>query len=1147
VTDAGLRAGGDPLPPAGSANRYFLVKVAASAPQGVIQEFNGRIRFGAMSFNPLGNVSECNQSGANMKCPSNLKVCSVSTTMQCTVNTDCPAGETCVAAQNLDGAKVIHYIRNVCSVTTGTECKVNADCPANETCVSPVGDHTSGLVKAINDVRAGTWTPYAEAFYNAIGYFARTNDYTVSPGLSRNLRINATDFVLNKNPSQYPCQRNNILVISDGMSTADLNANVNTLVSQYNDGDGQYDTGIGACPKFAGSRNLDDIAWLAWNKNITDFSDAMTTEEKKDPRNHSKYIKTYVVYTGSADTDPGECSAETLMRQTGTNGCGTGTECYQRAENYDQLVAALKRVLQDLAAPASGTASSVLASSQGSGANLLQAIFFPMDKRFDREVAWTGEMQNLWYFLDPELEAETIREDSNENKEFELSSDRVIRFFFDNSVARTRVERAGTTVEIEDIKDIWKVGEKLWGTDPASRTIYTWAGGAPSLMSFSTGSASTLRPYLQAADDTEAGETIRYVRGEDLPNFCSVTTTKQCVSNNDCPSETCIIKNRMRAVKIGGIEKTWKLGDIVSSTPKQQTSIPLNSYHLSPPSGYADTTYEEFINDDAYKARGMVYVGANDGMLHAFRFGVLEQINDPDQPEKKAKLTGTDLGKEEWAYVPRNALPYLKYLRDPSYCHLNFVDAAPYIFDASIGGAAGGTKEKGSWRTILIGGMGLGGACRKDGVCSKTTTQSCNTDAQCPVNEQCLCVGNCVTTPRLDPDNASQGLGYSSYFAFDVTDPTNPVLLWEFSDPRLGFSTSGPAIVRIGGKDENGQWYAVFGSGPTGPIDLAHYQFLGNSDQRMRLFVLDLRTGSLVGQPLDTGIDDGFAGSLINATVDTDRWSGTSGGFYKDDALYFGYTKKANDGTWTDGGILRVLTKESSPGSWEVGHVLRDTGPVTAAISKLQDRKKGREALWRYFGGGRYFYKSDVTTDDPTNRRRLYGVKEPCYTAATNDIDQSCNAEAGGLVNQTTSPTETLNASAGGWHIELDGESADGIYKAERILTDPLAAFNGAVFFVSVMPSADVCGFGGQTYLWAVRYNTGGRAPSDSLQGSALVQVSTGSIEQIKLATAITDDAAHKEGRRTAPGTFGVPPRGPGLTVVVNPRPVKRVLHIQEK
>jgi type IV pilus assembly protein PilY1 len=61
------------------------------------------------------------------------------------------------------------------------------------------------------------------------------------------------------------------------------------------------------------------------------------------------------------------------------------------------------------------------------------------------------------------------------------------------------------------------------------------------------------------------------------------------------------------------------------------------------------------------------------------------------------------------------------------------------------------------------------------------------------------------------------------------------------------------------------------------------------------------------------------------------------------------------------------------------------------------------------------------------------------------------------------------------------------------------------------------------------------------------VQVSTGSIEQIKLATAITDDAAHKEGRRTAPGTFGVPPRGPGLTVVVNPRPVKRVLHIQEK
>ncbi|MGE5239253.1 MAG: hypothetical protein ACM3ON_10655, partial [Chloroflexota bacterium] len=733
VTDAGLRAGGDPLLAAGSTDRYFLVKAQVTAPQGVIQEFNGRIRFGAMSFNPLGTASECGRAGANVKCPSSLKVCSVSTTMQCTVNADCPSGESCVGASNLDGAKIIHYIKNVCSVATGTECKVNADCPANQTCISPVGDQTSGLVKAINDVRAGTWTPYAEGFYNAIGYFARMNDYSLTPGLSRNLRINATDFALDRNPSQYTCQRNNVLIVSDGMSTADLNADVTALAAQYNDGDGQFDTGIATCPKWAGSRNLDDLAWLAWNRNITNFNDPITTDEKKDPRNHSKYIKTYVVYTGSADTDPGECSSETLMRQTGLNGCGTGSECYQRAENYDQMVAALRRVLQDLAAPASGTASSVLASSQGSGANLLQAIFFPADKRFDMEVAWTGEMQNLWYFLDPDLQSESIREDSNENKEFELSTDKAVRFFFDNSVARTRVDRSGTTIEIEDIKDIWKVGEKLWDTDPANRTIYTWSGTSVSLSGFTTASSTTLRPYLQAATDAEANEIIRYVRGEDLPNYCSVTTTKECTSNANCPGETCIIKNRMRTVDIGGTKKTWKLGDIVSSTPKQQTSIPLNTYHLLPPAGYADKTYEEFINDESgYKKRGMVYVGANDGMLHAFRFGVLEQIDDPSQPDKRAKLTGTDLGREEWAFIPKNALPYLKYLRDPSYCHLNFVDAAPYIFDASIGGPADGEKSKGEWRTILIGGMGLGGACRKDGVCSTTTTKSCNSDSECP-------------------------------------------------------------------------------------------------------------------------------------------------------------------------------------------------------------------------------------------------------------------------------------------------------------------------------------------------------------------------------------------------------------------------------
>src|SRR5262249_55766923 len=158
--------------------------------------------------------------------------------------------------------------------------------------------------------------------------------------------------------------------------------------------------------------------------------------------------------------------------------------------------------------------------------------------------------------------------------------------------------------------------------------------------------------------------------------------------------------------------------------------------------------------------------------------------------------------------------------------------------------------------TILVGGMRLGGACRKQGTCAG---------------------GNCVDTPAVDPvpnqDGTTNGLGYSSYFALDITDQNNPTVLWEFADDRLGYSTSGPAIVRVSVKDgslpnpsKNGKWFVVLGSGPTGPINTSTKQFLGRSDQNLRLFVLDLKTGSLL-QTIDTGIQQAFAGSMMNSTL----------------------------------------------------------------------------------------------------------------------------------------------------------------------------------------------------------------------------------------------------------------------------------------
>jgi len=506
-------------------------------------------------------------------------------------------------------------------------------------------------------------------------------------------------------------------------------------------------------------------------------------------------------------------------------------------------------------------------------------------------------------------------------------------------------------------------------------------------------------------------------------------------------------------------------------------------------------------------------------MLHAFFLGNLKQDWSGKGTYEMAWLDGSDLAKEVWAFIPKNTLPYLKYISDPDYCHLYSVDAPTFLLDASVEGDPNDAKTISSWRTILIGGMGLGGACRNFG-------STCT---------------NCIKTPTTD-------LGYSSYLALDVTNPNSPVLLWEFSDPALGMSTSGPAIIRIGNGSKNGKWFVIFASGPTGPIDTAYRQFLGRSDQNLKLFVLDLKTGVLV-RTIDTGISNAFGGSLYNAALDTDRGDMNSSGNYSDDVFYLGYTKCADSpctasSTWTKGGALRVITKENpDPGQWSVSTVIDGIGPVTAAVTKLQDRKNG--LLWLYFGTGRYYYKTGTTLDDPGNAsdpttlRALYGVQEPCYSSLANDINNTCSSSltTSDLKDQTSSPASTLGAYSG-WYITLDAPTST--YTQERLITDPLAVFSGVVFFTTFSPSSDVCAIGGNTYIWAVEYKSG--AQPSALLGKALLQVSTGEIKELTLSSAFSQ----KEGRRSV-AISGVPPKGQGLSVLISPRPLRRILHIQEK
>ena len=120
------------------------------------------------------------------------------------------------------------------------------------------------------------------------------------------------------------------------------------------------------------------------------------------------------------------------------------------------------------------------------------------------------------------------------------------------------------------------------------------------------------------------------------------------------------------------------LGDIVSSEARY-VKVPLQ--------GYADTGYSDFKALMVNRA-ATVYVGANDGMVHAFD-----------------ALTG----RERWGFVPSAILPTMYKLGDTNYAskHTFFVDGTPEVGDICPNSPA--TCAGSEWKTILVGGLNDGG------------------------------------------------------------------------------------------------------------------------------------------------------------------------------------------------------------------------------------------------------------------------------------------------------------------------------------------------------------------------------------------------------------------------------------------------------
>ena len=148
--------------------------------------------------------------------------------------------------------------------------------------------------------------------------------------------------------------------------------------------------------------------------------------------------------------------------------------------------------------------------------------------------------------------------------------------------------------------------------------------------------------------------------------------------------------NYLRGEPVAGFRyRSAVLGDIVNSnTEIVNPSDDFGYGYWSDPSAShwrsrLSSGYNAFLAGKAGNAP-MVYVGANDGMLHAFN---------------------GNTGTEVFGFIPSASARHLSDLADPNYQHKYFVDGQFTVSDVSFSGTGAG-----DWHTVLVGSTGAGGA-----------------------------------------------------------------------------------------------------------------------------------------------------------------------------------------------------------------------------------------------------------------------------------------------------------------------------------------------------------------------------------------------------------------------------------------------------
>lgn len=222
--------------------------------------------------------------------------------------------------------------------------------------------------------------------------------------------------------------------------------------------------------------------------------------------------------------------------------------------------------------------------------------------------------------------------------------------------------------------------------------------------------------------------------------------------------------------------RTHVLGDIIGGQP---------TYVKAPTSTYQDSGYAAFKAANASRTP-MVYVPANDGMLHAFYAGT--SSTDPQG------------GEEAWAIIPSAVVSNMYKLADNNYrnVHQFYVDGAPVVGDVRDSAST-------AWRTLLVGGLNAGGK----GYYAVDITDPAVPKVLWEFKFSTTCYANSAATSGAD---CNLGLTFGKPVITKIKDPAYPEGRWAV------LVSSGYNNVTGAGLAGDGQGYLYVLDASTGNI-----------------------------------------------------------------------------------------------------------------------------------------------------------------------------------------------------------------------------------------------------------------------------------------------------------------------------------------